>query len=579
MHHFSFKASSPFQSFIYLKNLLLPNGILVFLALLSNVINIACQDSVRYNFAVDMQNTIVCGLLLPVNNDLVVLRGSFNGWSGNSYLLEDDNGDGIYRQSFSINIASDTPVEYKYLIIKADGNELWENQPNKNNMSYGNRILDINDTSIAEFDINRYHLGITGKEVIFPVEELHQDFIQFRNTLEKEHCCLYEYASRKEFDSLFDAQYQQLNRAMTPIEFFKVLTPVTAKIGCGHTAVWMPNDFWNIGRNKLFPLKIRLIGDSVVIDTSYEGTCPVKKGSILQEINGTPLADIIGEIHVNYSADAMNPYFIDSQIERRFSMLYARRFGFCDSFRIRYTPPNIKVTTDTVLSPAILDAVRRIVFRNHNHPPLQMGIIRNKTAVLTIPTFIYYDRVKYFTEFIDSCFALIHDQDIRYLILDLRGNDGGDPFCSAPLFSYLQSIPEPYFAERYGKYNELADPIPLPENHFTGNLFTLVDGACFSTNGHFCSLLKYHRIGKFVGTPTGATYTCNAGKNLVQNLDNTDIMVYFGRSSFATAVKGMDKTKPILPDYLIEQTLDNFISGRDAAMDFVLTLIDSSNTH
>ena len=145
-------------------------------------------------------------------------------------------------------------------------------------------------------------------------------------------------------------------------------------------------------------------------------------------------------------------------------------------------------------------------------------------------------------------------------------NDGGDPFCAASLFSFLQTEPLPYFAKSYGKYAELANPLPLPENHFTGKLLTLIDGRCFSTNGHFCALLKYHKIGKFIGQQTGASYICNAGKNMKVDLMNTKIMLYFGRSSFSAAVKGMDKTKPISPDYPVEQSWLDFVNGRDAVM-------------
>ena len=54
-------------------------------------------------------------------------------------------------------------------------------------------------------------------------------------------------------------------------------------------------------------------------------------------------------------------------------------------------------------------------------------------------------------------------------------------------------------------------------------------------------------------------------------------MVYFGRSSFATAVKGMDKSKPISPDFFVKETISDLISGRDAAIETTLELIKVSN--
>ena len=133
----------------------------------------------------------------------------------------------------------------------------------------------------------------------------------------------------------------------------------------------------------------------------------------------------------------------------------------------------------------------------------------------------------------------------------------------------------PYFARRYGKYSRFADPIPLAEKHFTGNLYSLIDGRLFSTNGHFCSLLKYHRIGKFIGTEGGASFSCNANIKEI-HLDNTRIMLYVPRGSFAAAVEDMDKTHGITPDYAVVQTYEDFLNDRDSVMAFTLALIDSA---
>lgn len=538
---------------------------LLFLLIINNVV---CRSRDTVSFQVDMNKCIECGLFVPQENDIIIIRGSFNNWSGNEYTLTDDNHDHIFENSFAVPLTNtETPAEYKYVIIKANGRELYEKFPNPDNPNYGNRIIGPTQRKIEEFDIDPYHFGAINKEILFTVQELQGDFNQFRNILETEHCCLYEYTNKKDFDALFDTQFKKIKRPMTPIEFFKILTPITAKIGCGHTAVWMPGSFWNNGPNHLFPLQIHLIKDTVVAAGSYQDSSLVAKGSILKEINGVPINTILAEMRNNYSADAMNIHFINSQIERRFPLLYARRFGFKNEFQISYLPFGQKTIKSVKLPPAAQSAVRKEVFGNFDHPALHMQILDAKTVLMTIQTFIYYDRVPYFTGFIDSCFTVIRDKGIDNLILDVRGNDGGDPFCAAPLFSYLQKQPTPYFAEPYGKYAELAKPQSLPENHFTGNLYTLLDGRCFSTNGHFCALLKYHHIGKFIGTESGATFKCNAGKNTEFRLDNTRIMLYIGRSTFAAAVKDMDKTQPIMPDIPVRETIQGFIDGKDVVME------------
>lgn len=421
-------------------------------------------------------------------------------------------------------------------------------------------------TSLA-FPQQRQEVG----ETRFSKYALQQDFMEMRRTLEENHVALDEYTSKKVLDSVMDRSYSLIRDSMALHEFFVLLTPVVAKIGCGHTNVWMPMSYWESGKDRLFPLRFRLIEGIAVVSGSYTKEEQVPRGAVLIEINGRPVDEIVREMKENYPADAMNPYFIEKEIERRFPMIYARRFGFPKEYGVVYALPARKTRVYKTLSPANNNDVRAVVFKNFKTPDLSMRLMEGgKIAVMRIETFIYYDRVPYFRNFIDSCFKVIRERKIENLILDLRGNDGGDPFCAVPLFSYLEPRPLPYFAGRYGRYSQFADPVPRASNPFEGNLVVLIDGRCFSTNGHFCALLKYHHIGTIVGTPSGGTYKCNAGKNTHIDLKNTRIMLYFGRSAFEAAVEGMDKSKPIIPDVLVRETYKGFLDGRDLYIDAAL---------
>ncbi len=413
---------------------------------------------------------------------------------------------------------------------------------------------------------------------LFTVEAMQQDFRQMRRILENEHCCPYEYTGKSELDSIFDHRFKLIDRPMRHHEFFGVIAPIAAKIGCMHTAVWMPGGFFEVGRDKLFPLQVKLIENYLVVTGSYRDTIEVPVGSIIVDINGLSADRILEDLREITSADAFNPYFIDAQIEKRFALFHASIFGFPATYTVTYALPGRKTRVTADLHPADIGSVRNVVFANFRHPPLMLEFIDGNTAaVMTVKTFVYYDRVEYFRNFMDSCFRLIKERATKNLILDLRGNDGGDPFCAVVLFSYLEKEPVPYFAEPYGKYADLADPVPLPANRFTGQLYTLLDGRCASTNGHFCSLLKYHEIGTFVGTPSGATYKCNAGKNTEVRLENTAMILTIGRSTYAAAVKNMDKTKPIMPDYPVRETYRDFLAGRDVHMQAALELVRTAN--
>jgi C-terminal processing protease CtpA/Prc len=198
---------------------------------------------------------------------------------------------------------------------------------------------------------------------------------------------------------------------------------------------------------------------------------------------------------------------------------------------------------------------------------------KGQVGLLTVNSFGYYGQVDWFKAFMDSVFMVCKEKQIKILILDLRGNSGGDPFCASYLWAYLQAEPLPYFEDHYGRYDTLANPVPQPANHFTGQLYTLIDGRCFSSTGHFLGLLDYHDVGTFVGSESGATYTCT-GNATYPALDHTGIMVGTARvMRYTAAVRDMDPRRGILPDHPVEITPGDLIQGRDVVLDLALSLI------
>ena len=532
-------------------------------------------------FQVDLKEPFRQNLFSETAADIVVVRGSFEGWRSNDYRLSDDNNDSIYTGTFIINTDLNSEIEYKYCIVKNTGEVYWEWFPEPDNIPHGNRKLfltgELQTTPIEKFHlINLIQKDNDGK-IIFDADELKEDFIQLRRSLEEIHCALYEYTDKETFNRFFENQFRQINKPMEYHEYFNIAVPVLVKVGCMHTGIWMPGEFWDLGANNFFPLQLKLIEGKAVVAGYYNDTAQVPIGSVIQKINSRHIDEIIKEVENTIFADAMNKQFQKAGFEKRFPMVYSSIYGFPGEYVVTYTLPGEKTGITTKLIPTDLESVRKIAFKNFNHPSLTLDLIEEKNiAVVKIPTFGFYDRVEYFTRFLDSSFQEIKNKNITNLILDLRGNDGGDPFCSVPLFSYLEKEPVKYFAKEYGRYSKFAKPVPLAENNFTGNLYTLIDNYCGSTNGHFCALLKYHKIGKLVGTGGGATYKCNASVEEFR-LKNTHLIVNVAKQTYSAAVVGMDKTKGVEPDYVIEQTYKDFMSGTDTVMKLTQNLILKKN--
>ena len=411
--------------------------------------------------------------------------------------------------------------------------------------------------------------------VIFGQQKLQEDFIQFRDILETTHPALYDYTEKEVLDSIFDSNYARIDSALEFRAFLMLMTEVISKVGCGHSSMWVPGAYWRVAPKNLFPLILYISGDQTYVTGSYGNTQEIPVGSEMLMINGDPVPSVIAKLAALISADGFNKSYRLAKVGQNFSVKYAHAYGFPDAFRIEYRAPGNAQTTQAVLQPVSKETVDS---RKQDHSELSFEEIGGTgSAVLTVNTFGYYGQVDMFRSFLDSVFRVVDQHAIGNLILDLRGNNGGDPFCASYLWAYLEPRPLPYFEDHYGKYDTLANPIPQPVHHFQGKLFTLIDGNGLSTTGHFCGLLKYHRVGKFIGTELGSTYTCT-GNATYPPLDHTGIMVGTARvMRYTAAVKNMDPGRGIIPDHPVDLSQEDIIKGRDATMEYALVLAGAAH--
>jgi len=404
----------------------------------------------------------------------------------------------------------------------------------------------------------------------FTVEVLRQDLLQMKEAMARIHPALYEFTNKATFDQLFDQQLNRIDKPLTMTEFYCLAAPLVTRIGCGHSSLQHPDYFWKTVSRKRIPLRLRFVDDKAYLIEVVGDAGSIPPGSEIVTINEEQMSQIIENLKSVLSSDGFNDSYRVAKLNMNFPFIYAPYYGFPDEFTVTYKRPGQRISTKTTVKAVDMDAVEKAI---NWKPILDFKVKEEKnTAIIAINSFVYYRKKDKFFSFIDDVFAEIQEKNIKNLILDFRGNFGGDPFCATHLLSYIASTPVPYFAEPYGKYAELAAPIPLKENRFSGNLFILTDGWCFSTTGHLCSLLRYHRVGTFVGAETGGTYTCNDAKRVV-HLKNTRFGVQLARKSFATAVQGLPNNRGIIPDHPVELRIEDLIAGKDTVMDFMLNLI------
>jgi len=407
----------------------------------------------------------------------------------------------------------------------------------------------------------------------YEVKELREDFLQFRKHIEEAHPSPYKFTPKESFDASFRMQYEKITAPMSLREFYCLLAPLKGKIGDGHAHLDYPEEYRRTVQNRKFPLILNFLQNGCFVRKDLHEDPYLPLFSKILSIDGSGIGSIMETLRSEIGADGHNRFFKTAALENCFQYYYANHYGAPEEFRIEYRAHENGDTREAVI-PAIPCA--GINYSNHVPRELQVRLFpQKKAAVFTIDSFSYYgDRNKIFFDFVDDAFTRIKDGKIGNVVIDLRGNGGGDPFCASYLWAYIEKEPQPYFSKPYGKYAVLSEPIKQADDPFAGALFILTDGSNFSTTGHFCALVRYHGRATFVGTETGSTYTCNAAVKGF-TLKNTGIGLKLATGSYAAAVEGFPKDRGIIPDYKVEPTIEDLKNGRDPVMDHVMKLIES----
>jgi hypothetical protein len=407
--------------------------------------------------------------------------------------------------------------------------------------------------------------GISGN---FPAEQLRADFMQMRSTLESNHPDRLRYETAATLNGLFDAAYNSLRQDMSEAEFYRVVAPLVARYHCGHTQVRPSAGF---APGLVLPLGIYLAGGKAYVDADYGSGSGIQPGSEVLAINGEPVAGIVERLLAGLSADALNVSARIQRLNRNFFLYYYYFWGELPGFDLVVRDPAGGGESAVRVNARPFAQVNGAVNARFAADSRLSFAINGDRAVLRVPSFVVAQNPDYRAFFEDS-FRQLNDRGIAHLVIDIRGNGGGAPEVSVALISHLADRPFIYFKKGAG-YDSLFVETPPHAVHFGGTVHVLIDGGCFSTSGHFCSLVRYHKLGVFVGETGGGTFRCHDNsRDFV--LGNTGIQLHVARTTYEAAVPDQDVSAGFPADFRVVPTINDILSGADPQMDCALRLIE-----
>ncbi len=460
--------------------------------------------------------------------------------------------------------------------------------------------------------------NVIRKKRKFTPAELREDFSLMKEVFTTLHPALYEFNTKKNFARLLDSTYAELNKEMDVLEFYKILSPIISKIGCGHTAVGLPDREENYIKSFL-PVKLKFLDEKAYIIENFSDSTQLELGQEVVAINGKPISELIKKLFNYIETDGFSKNNKFFHLDNKFEIYYGLYISQPDSFDIKVVVENNSKTTIKVQS-----LPKRGIYKSkptsiipHKYP-FYMDLLNSKTALMTIDLFYVYDQKDKdaYPKFLDSCFTLLKKNKVKNLIIDVRQNPGGYGTWGALLYSYLTNKPFAYYKravvatnkhlpyikyltldyseEEYNQYmkeiiqtdsgtlvwtNHENLKIQQPQNnYFQGDTYILIGRKCFSTTAEFCAITYSNHKAIFVGEETGGGYyNVNGGDLAELKLPNTEIKFQIPMRKYELAVKKLlPEGTGTIPNFYVSQSIDDFLNDRDAVLKFTMQQIEKN---
>lgn len=437
--------------------------------------------------------------------------------------------------------------------------------------------------------------ALTGQGASFTPEQIRHDLDFLYETLQASHYDLFAHVPKEAYDREYQRAHDAIDRPMDDLEAYRILQPFTALAGMAHCNIALPFNAayvpYVMKEGTVIPFDLTFAGEEAFIWHNYSNESGLAPGTRIIAINGQPVGAVLDGIGRFISGDS--PYMQRTNIELTgFPRLYWLAYGEVKKFALTLQQPDgATVQLEMAAVPAmqfeqkqatnkpVTDSSRETRFIGEV-AYLRPGAFLNNQSAAGLAAHESFDKGQ-FIRFIDAAFHDIHEKKPRSLIIDLRGNPGGDNSFSDPMVAYVANRPfrfcsrfdvrtsqvtkdfwtgvkDPSLAdlraallahpngERFQADLPHAEPRPEAER-FPGRVYVLVDRFTYSNAVTTAALFQDYKFGVLVGQTTADVPTTYAAAHQF-NLPHTQLTVMYPKALMVRP-SGDASTQGVRPDH------------------------------
>ena len=393
----------------------------------------------------------------------------------------------------------------------------------------------------------------------FSPSQLKADLSFIKQQLFNAHANPFTEIDKTAYEKIFDRIETQLTDSMTATSFFKMVRPTVSPLSDEHAhiriAANLQTDAFKKG-NTFLPFNLLRKGNEYIVDDVLEVNTGLKKGDVIVQVNGLPIADLV-KLCASYTTGFPS--------QRADNAL--QQFGYLYTI----SQPNLLQSFDVKTANGTSIAVKGTVFNIWlNYLTIKAGMAGHTTQTITYQR---YGNTAYLTttafdarndkemdslrKVVAGMFGQMKTDGVKNLFVDVSRNSGGNSAVGDMLidFFYNKSYrtyqcnwkrSDEYLSliKSWGINNDFYSKQPVgkvihfdseqkqvsKDNplRFNGKTYVVIGDGTFSSAMMFATIIKDNHIATLVGQVPKGGHPTHFGEMYNTKLPNTQLDLLFG---------------------------------------------------